>query len=398
MLTRRAVLILSSIAAFLILALLMILALSQNLSAPSTTDVKTVAKALQPVSLSSNTLFTGNVYWGRYINDWSRASTLSYQYPFSRLGEFGRDKYDAWISGLECPVTAGVNPTSAEEEAVLQFNCSPNYLPEAAKWFTIFSLANNHTDNQGVAGFAETRAHLEENGIQYFGHYDYRNVDDVCEVVGLPVKVLLDDSSSIQSALPVALCGYHGVFGIPTDESIAAMQQYAPYMPVIAMPHMGTEYRSSSDELRTTIYRKMIDNGADMVLGDHPHWVQNTESYNGHLIVYSMGNFMFDQQGAIEVTRSAAIQLAISAIGDNKDLEKWLQLGEHCKSFKDSCLADAKSQGLKKLNIEYKFGVVGTNDGDKITKPATSAQQNSILQRLNWQSTMNSLRSPYSSL
>jgi len=395
---RQCVLILSGVVVFLLVGSITVLLLAQNLSAPSTGNIRVVARAPQPVNLSSNTLFTGNVYWGRYINDWSQASALSYQYPFSRLGEFGRDQYDAWISGLECPVTSGVNMTSAEEDATLAFNCSPDYLPEAAKWFTIFSLANNHTDNQGIAGFTETKTHLAENSIQYFGHYDYQNVDDVCEVVGLPTKATLDDGSVTNGTLPVAMCGYHGVFGVPTDESIAAIQKYAPYMPVVAMPHMGAEYRSSTDELKTNAYHQMIDSGADMVLGDHPHWIQNTESYNGHLIVYSMGNFIFDQQDTFEVTRSAAIRVVISTVGDNKDLGKWLQLGEKCRMFKDSCLADAKAQGLTKLDLEYKFGAIGTNDADKINKPATPDQQSSILQRLNWQYTMNSLQPPYSSL
>jgi len=50
------------------------------------------------------------------------ASPLKYKYPFSRLNEFNRDQYDAWISGLECPTVASVNMTSAEMEQALQFN------------------------------------------------------------------------------------------------------------------------------------------------------------------------------------------------------------------------------------------------------------------------------------
>jgi hypothetical protein len=61
-------------------------------------------------------------------------------------------------------------------------------------------------------------------------------------------------------------------------------------------------------------------------------------------------------------------------------------------------LALAQKQNLQKLNIKYQFGVVGTNDGDKIVKPATAAQQADILNRLNWQSTVKQLQPPYSSL
>ncbi len=353
----------------------------------------------EPRKISSNLLFTGNIYWGRYINDWSMASDLKYQYPFSRLSEFNRDQYNAWISGLECPTVAGVNMTSAYEEDTLEFNCSPDYLSEAAKWFTVVSLANNHTDNQGADGFIETRQHLDENGIQYFGHYDPYMVEDNCEVIGLPITVSNDDGSTFGGKLPVALCGFHGVFKIPPDEAIAEMQKYSAYMPVIAMPNMGAEYKSAPDEIKTAAYRSMIDNGADMVIGDHPHWVQTSESYKGHLILYSMGNFMFDQQFNNEVTRSAAVNVLVEAVSNDSDnLVKWLGLGPECVTFKDDCLNLIKDQNLTKLDFTYKFGIVGSDDANHLTKPATPDQQASILQRLDWQNTINGLQAPYSRL
>lgn len=353
----------------------------------------------KPVSLKANTLFFGNVYWGRYINDWSMASSLKTAYPFSRLNEFKRDKYDAWIAGLECPTVAGFTQTSAEEDSTLSFNCNPDYLPEAAKWFTAFTLANNHTDNQGAEGFAETKKHLEENKIQYFGNYDPYVVKDACEVVSLPVTVTYDDDSTKKQHLPVAFCAYHGVFKIPPETALAQIAKYAKYMPVIAMPHMGKEYVATPDSLKTATYREMIDQGAAMVIGDHPHWIQTTEAYKGKLIVYSMGNFIFDQQDTPDVIRSAAINVVMNTTkGDNENLAKWLELGEKCATFHDTCLEQAKTEGLTKLDMTYKYGVIGTNDGDKIVKPATKAQQTSILQRLNWQTTMNQLQAPNSSL
>jgi len=357
-----------------------------------------VPPAAKPLSITSNTLFTGNTFWGRYINDWSMKSPLKTEYPFSRLSEFNRQDYDAWISGLECPTVAGFTQTSAEEDTTLSFNCSPDYLPQAAKWFTAFSLANNHTDNRGAEGFAETKQHLDEQGIQYFGHYDPDELNDVCDVISLPVKVKYDDASIKAGAIPVALCGYHGVFKIPSEASLAVMESYSKVMPVIAMPHMGAEYKAAPDQLKTDTYRAMIDHGADVVFGDHPHWIQTTESYKGHLIVYSMGNFIFDQQGPIEVTRSAAINMAFSAESTSDDLQQWLAIGDTCKTYHDDCLEKIQTTGLSKLPFNYQYGVIGTSDSDKITKPATSDQQASILMRLNWSNTMNQLQAPYSSL
>lgn len=351
----------------------------------------------KPIAISSDVLFGGNIYWGRYINQWSMASDLKYSYPFSRLDEFNRDEYNAWIAGLECPVVAGIDISPYQENATLQFNCSPDYLPEAAKWFTAVTLANNHTDNQGVDGFAETKQNLDKNGIQYFGHYDPAATGENCEVIGLPVSVAMNDDSMIEGEVPVAMCGYHGVFKIPPQSAIDEIKQYSAYMPVIAMPHMGAEYRASADSIRTTFYRKLIDNGADAVLGDHPHWIQNSESYKGHLIVYSMGNFMFDQQDTTEVTRSAAIKLHMT-VGEDSELESWLELGKLCEEYHDDCLDQIKKEGLSKLDYKYQFSVVGTNSANKITKPATEQQQAAILERLDWQNTLKGLQLPYSGL
>jgi hypothetical protein len=393
-----------SLSGFLIIlcAVITVLIWSARSGAPDGNVVEKNSKktVIMPEAVSSNVLFLGNSFWGRYINDWSMASPLKYAYPFSRLSEFHRDKYDAWISGLECPTVAGVNMTSAEMEQALQFNCSPNYLPEAAKWYTAFTLANNHTDNQGgAAGFRETQAQLDKYGIQYFGNYDPDVTADICEVIGLPVKISYDNNSIKNGKLPVAICAYHGVFKIPSADAVAVMKKYSSYMPVVAMPHMGAEYKSEPDQIKTDFYHSLIDGGADMVIGDHPHWIQTSESYKGHMIVYSMGNFMFDQQDTPEVIRSAGINVYIKTADSDKNLlEKWLELGEKCARYKDDCLASAEKQKLGKLDINYKFGVVGTNDGDKIVKPATPAQQTSVLDRLEWQSTIDGLRPPYSSL
>jgi len=370
----------------------------QRISSP-TSQTPTALKDASPVSISANTLFLGDVFWGRYVNDWSMASPLKTAYPFSRLSEFKRESYDAWIANLECPTVAGFSQTSAQEDATLSFNCSPSYLPEAAKWLTVASLANNHTDNRGAAGFSETKQHLDENSMQYFGHYDPEALDDVCEVIALPVTVTYDDTTTKKQKLPVAMCGYHGVFKIPSADSIAQIKKYASLMPVIAMPHMGAEYKTSPDTIRETAYHAMIDAGADMVIGNHPHWVQSTESYKGKLIVYSMGNFIFDQQANKEVTRSAAINVVMKTTDENKEqLASWLKLGDTCGTFKDTCVVQAQQQNLKKLPIEYRYGVVGTNSANKITKPATEVEKAEILQRLNWSQTMSQLQSPQGSL
>jgi len=358
-------------------------------SEKSSENTKKPAEAPKVTKIESKIMFAGNSFWGRYTNDAAKKTDKPYEFPFARLHEFERDKYDAWVTGLECPTAKkGVNMTSAQMEATLTFNCDPAYLPEFAKWFTAVSLANNHTDNMGADGFKETQEALDEHKIQYFGHYEPDELDELCDVISLPVRASLSDGSSKKAKLPVAMCGYHGVFKIPSTESVDVIKKYAEIMPVIVMPQSGAEYKPAPDEIKTTLYRAFIDAGADMVIGDHPHWVQTTETYKGKLIVYSMGNFMFDQQFNQEVTRSAAIEVDLMV--DGEDLDRWLELGEKCESYQDDCLEQAREQKLTKLAPKYNFGVIATDNKGYQTRPAPELQDG-VEQRLRWHETMQAL-------
>ena len=369
----------------------------------SQTPKAAVAEPAVPRSITSKILFAGDIYWGRSMYEWSQASPLGYAYPFSGLSGFQRGHYDAWVGNLECPTVPGVTPTKQEERVLLKFNCDPAYLPEFAKWFDIVSLANNHTDNQnGVAGLDATRKELDKNKIQHFGHYDPEVLGEVCDVVSLPVTVELRDGSAKDGSLPAAFCGYHGVFRVPSTASLAVMQNYAKYMPVIAMPHMGVEYQARADSLRTNLFRKMIDNGADAVLAGHPHWVQNSESYNGKLIAYSLGNFIFDQQFEPDVMRGAVmtLELSLAKPGDDSQLAAWLELGSSCQAFADNCLEIAEKQNLKRLPFEFKWGMLASDSSGKLTKPADTDVSQAVANRLNWNQTATQLQpagTPYPS-
>ncbi len=351
--------------------------------APETPPAATV-----PASLSSRLLFFGDMYWGRDVNRRAQASELKEKFPFSGLHEFDREAYDAWIANLECPTVPGVNQPYAAEVNSLIFNCPVAYLPEAAQWFDAVSLANNHTANQnGQTGLDATRQQLDKHGIQYFGHYNPEILDDVCEVISLPVRVTMSDGGSRQAELPVALCGYHGLDAVPSADSLAVMRRYAAVMPVFAFPHMGAEYVATADAHRARVYREMIDSGADAVLGGHPHWVQPVEAYKGKLIAYSLGNFMFDQIGA-ETNRGAAIDLTLKVEAgavNGEQLNGWLELGEACGKFRDDCLDRIKERGLEKLPLKFNYNTpIAVDVSDRVTSRGDAALQADTLERLDW--------------
>ena len=342
-------------------------------------------------------LLAGTTFWGRRTNQLARASKVGVKYPFQKLNTLKPETYDAWIGGLECPITDNGHNYGLEN-SIFKFNCDPDYLPEAKKYFTAFMLGNNHTDNQdGGKGLTTTRKYLDKNGIQYFGTPKYsgkvtseleRDTKEAtnCGIVVLPVNVTYDNKEVKKIQMPFGFCSAHGVFGIPGDDYIENMKTYASYVPTIAMPHMGAEYQPSHDELRQNIYRRMIDYAkVDSVIADHPHWVQDVEAYKGKLIAYSMGNFMFDQYDGVEYSRSAAIEAnAIVAVKDT-DFDKWNELGEACLENKNTCFDEIKKAKLPKLSVTWKYDYHATTSAnDCITRLASSNERTAVGQRLRW--------------
>ena len=357
--------------------------------------------AQAPIATSANMkiLLAGTTFWGRRTDQLARKSDLGVKYPFSKLDTMQREKYDAWIAGLECPITDNGH-NYAEENSIFKFNCDPDYLAEAKKYFTAFMLGNNHTDNQGGGvGLTTTRKYLDKNGIQYFGTPKYtdkaeseltRDVKDVsnCDIVVLPVNVSYDNNKTQKIQMPFGFCSAHGVFGIPGDDYFDNMKEYASYVPTIAMPHMGAEYQPSHDQLRQNLYRRMIDySGVDSVIADHPHWVQDAEAYRGKLIVYSMGNFMFDQYDGTEYSRSATIEANAAVAVKDVDFEKWNKLGEACLKDKRTCFENIKQAKMPKISIAWKYDYHATTSAnDCITRLSSPAEQEAVAQRLRWSS------------
>jgi hypothetical protein len=345
----------------------------------------------RPESAEGRFLFNGTIFWGRGIEKWSMQTDGTYDYarPFSGLDTFEPEKYDAWAADHECPVLDIVIPFQTQVDNLV-FNCRPEYLPEAVKYFQLINLANNHSGDQGQDGFLETRQRFTDAGAQVFGNYDPSIKEDICEVVSLPVRLQVSDGTEAESALPVAFCAWHYFGRSPLEGEIEHLKQYAEIMPVFAFVHMGTEYLTEATPFQQDIARRVIDAGAEFVIANNPHWVQNTEVYDGKLIVYSTGNFIFDQLDT-EGMRSASVDVGISTPYD-ENLAQWIDLAKDCKQLQDDCLQQAQEQGLSRYQLEYEFDVVAGDNTNRLTKKADDTVQAFIERRMNWEQTLEELR------
>ncbi len=152
----------------------------------------------------------------------------------------------------------------------------------------VAALANNHMYNHGESGLRSTREVLDRAGIEHFGY-------------GQSAAVQRDE-------VRFGFLSYEAVTRWVDREAmraeIDALRQSSDV--VVVMFHWGTEYVRVPEPWPghpaspRDLARAAIDAGADLVVGNHPHWFQGVEMYRGHLIAYSHGNTVFDQPWSVE--------------------------------------------------------------------------------------------------
>ena len=139
------------------------------------------------------------------------------------------------------------------------------------------NMANNHSKDYGEQSYTDTIKALEDRGITTFG-YDRLAVMDIKGVkVGLLGTYVLRKGLGIKDSM------------IANLESLK--EQGAQI--IIASFHWGSEKAYEPDSTQIELAHAAIDNGADLVLGHHPHVLEGIEEYQGKNIVYSLGNFCF---------------------------------------------------------------------------------------------------------
>jgi uncharacterized membrane protein (UPF0127 family) len=94
-------------------------------------------------------------------------------------------------------------------------------------------------------------------------------------------------------------------------EIIQSIKSSAPDKFLVVNMHWGEEYKLKSNSLQQDLAHKIIDSGADLIVGTHPHVVQEIENYNGKLIFYSLGNFIFDQYFSKDTQEGLMVKLNI---------------------------------------------------------------------------------------
>ena len=201
---------------------------------------------------------------------------------------------DASIGNLECVVSTKGKPL---EGKTWTFQPHPRVLPIVARHFDVVSLANNHTGDFGNDAFVEQLGLLDQHHIAHIG--GGRNTTEartphILQINGLRIALLAYNEFHPREF--EAGPSWPGVaWGV--DEQVLADIQAARSIHkadlVIPFMHWGEEHEPVSARQKH-LARQMIDAGADVIVGSHPHCTQGAEYYKGKLIVYSLSDFVFD--------------------------------------------------------------------------------------------------------
>lgn len=206
---------------------------------------------------------------------------------FSCLGDI-LTKPDLTVVNLEGPITQ--NPSKSVTSSIgdanntrFTFATSTGVLLKR-QGIDVVSLANNHAQDFGAEGVQSTMQYLNAAGVEYFGDPHGERA-----------------YQSRAGGVPLTFIGYNQFQAFENDrwyaststtEKVRAARSAGSHPIVFA--HWGEEYVPAGAAAKQ-LAREWIDAGAELVIGAHPHVVQEHEEYAGKHIYYSLGNLVFDQ-------------------------------------------------------------------------------------------------------
>jgi len=253
-------------------------------------------------------LFVGDIMLSRSVGNLMERKG-DYNLPFINLAEFLRSA-DLTFGNLEGPISSrGVNVGS-----IYSFRADPKVV-EGLKFagFNILSIANNHVWDYGRGAFMDTLKHLKDSAISYVGggaNSDEAHAGIIKEVNGTKVGFL-----AYTDLLPrniSATLTKPGVSFLELEQVKKDIVALKPHVDILVVSfHWGEEYKTNHNRKQENIAKSAIDAGADLIIGHHPHVIQEVEQYKNGWIAYSLGNFVFDQMFSENTKTGLILEVAI---------------------------------------------------------------------------------------
>jgi len=250
---------------------------------------------------TASIIITGDVFFDHTFG----IADYPVEYPFARVQELF-NKTDYICVNLETPVCESGVPQTDKKYV---FHSKPGCIKSLTiSGVDLACLANNHIKDQGNTGLEQTLEFLKANKIAYIG-------------AGMSLKEARKPVITTVNGNKIAFLAYSNVypssfwatssttpgvaFSHPNHikKDIAAIREYADI--VITIFHWGKEREAVPCETQKFLSQWAIKNGADIVIGHHPHIIQGVQTYRGKPVVYSIGNFVFS--APVEISRDAML-------------------------------------------------------------------------------------------
>ena len=232
----------------------------------------------------------GDLFLGPHLAPY--VATQGYDYPFLGLQRILQEA-QVVFANLEAPLT---ERREVFLEKGYSFRSRPAWAAALARnGVNLLSLANNHILDYGLAGLRDTMRLLRREGIFFSGAGE--DVQQARRAAWLQVRGIKIACLSYSLTFPTEFYataqkpGTAFAYASFLEEDIPAASARADI--VIVSCHWSEELLRRPKQYQRELAHKLIDLGADMVLGHHPHVVQGIEIYRGKPIAYSLGNLIF---------------------------------------------------------------------------------------------------------
>lgn len=297
-------------------------------------------------------IFTGDVLLARNIEFLMKREGTNYPYKLLPLPSLAPNP--AIISNFESAMPSTHISTEALE---MNFSVDPTFLTGLKEaGFTHLSLANNHSFDYGQDGYQNATEQLKKHKLVSFGNGEAIDKDSISYI----------DTEDERIALVAINASEH----LPDQDDVKRVLAQASRKSDIQIVyiHWGTEYETKHSYVQEELATSLVEAGADLIVGHHPHVVEDIGMINGVVVFYSLGNYIFDQYFSPEVQKGLVLSLDMSAEVPAMRLVPVTSLGHlsqpsvMSRETQVAFLSDLAAISDPKLALDIKKGVIPLPD------------------------------------
>ncbi len=252
-------------------------------------------------------------------------------------------KSDIVFANLEGPAS----DQGADQKNLYSFRMDPAVVPAlAGAGMTIVSVANNHVGDWGRLAYADSLATLKENEILYTGGGNDAvdaETPTIIEKYGMKIGFLgFSDVGPNSMQATADQAGLLLASNPRFDEIIQNASRQVDHL--VVSFHFGDEYKTKHNARQEYLAHRAVDNGAKLVIGAHPHVIQDTEVYKQSYIAYSLGNFIFDQGFSVNTMQGMLLNIKLNKDGSMTTRKDIVKLN---KAFQPDQVIKGKEEKVK---------------------------------------------------